>query len=198
MRKVILLATAVAMFAVAAFAQGPDIGAKLDNFELPDTAGKKHSLESLKGKNGTVVIFLSAQCPVVEIYDERVNALAAEAKEKGINFIGINSNVTECLEWVKWHTRRTYKFPVLLDAGNVLADKLGATVTPEVYFIDAKNTLLYHGAIDNSRDAKDANEHFLKTAFARSLAGEKIERTRVKATGCTIKRVQDQPKAGSN
>lgn len=198
MKRLMLLAAAISVLAVAAMAQGPEIGAKLDNFELPDTAGKKHSLESLKGKNGTVVVFLSAQCPVVEIYDERVNALAAEAKEKGINFIGINSNVTECLEWVKWHTKRTYKFPVLLDAGNVLADKLGATVTPEVYFLDPSNKLLYHGAIDNNRNAGEANEHYLKTAFARALAGEKIERTRVKATGCSIKRVQDQAKAGGN
>src|SRR5436189_2520486 len=71
------------------------VGSTVENFSLPDTNGKTQSLNDLKGKNGSVVVFLSAQCPVVKGYNERINQLAAEYAVKGITFIGINSNSTE-------------------------------------------------------------------------------------------------------
>src|SRR5258705_13077025 len=82
-------------------AQTPAIGSTIENFTLPDVSGKTQTLNDLKGKNGAVVVFLSAQCPVVRGYHERINQLAADYHAKGINFIGINSNSTESLDWVK-------------------------------------------------------------------------------------------------
>ena len=165
------------------------VGTALENFSLPDTNGKVQSLNELKGKNGAVVVFLSAQCPVVKAYNERINQLAADYQSKGINFIGINSNSTESAEWVKSHAAENYKFPVLIDKGNVLADKLGATVTPEAYYFDGKNILLYHGAIDNDRSGKAPSDNYLRVAFDSTLAGKAIEKTRANAFGCSIKRV---------
>ncbi len=165
-----------------------EIGGKLENFTLPGTDGKEHSLESLKGKNGAVVMFLSAQCPVVKGYIERINAVAADYKAKGITFIGINSNATEDFAWVKSDGDQNFKFPMLIDKGNKLADKLGATVTPEAYYVDAKNVLLYHGAIDNDRSGKNITDTYLRAAFDQSLAGEKVVNTKKNAFGCTIKR----------
>lgn len=165
------------------------VGSSIDNFSLPDTNGKVQSFNDLKGKNGAVVVFLSAQCPVVKAYNERINQLAAEYQSKGITFIGINSNSTESLDWVKSHAAENYKFPVLIDKGNVLADKLGATVTPEAYYFDGKNVLLYHGAIDNDKSGKAITDAYLRVAFDSSLAGKAIAKTRANAFGCSIKRV---------
>ena len=166
------------------------IGTKLENFSLPDTGGKTHSFNDLKGEKGAVIVFLSAQCPVVKGYNARINEIAAAYKAKGINFIGINSNVTESLDWVKSDAAEVgYQFPVLIDKGNVLADKLGATVTPEAYYFDTKNVLLYHGAIDNDRSGKAVSQNYLKAAFDASLEGKAIAKTRANAFGCTIKRV---------
>jgi hypothetical protein len=135
-------------------------------------------------------VFLSAQCPVVKAYNERINLIAADYAAKGITFIGINSNSTETLDFVKSDAATVgYKFPLLIDKGNVFADKLGAAVTPEVYYLDAKNALLYHGAIDNDRSGKVITDQYLRTAFDSSLAGTKIERTKANAFGCSIKRV---------
>jgi hypothetical protein len=36
---------------------GPAIGATLPSFELPDQAGKPHSLKSLLGPKGAVILF---------------------------------------------------------------------------------------------------------------------------------------------
>jgi peroxiredoxin len=170
------------------------VGAKLENFSLTATDGKTYSFNDLKGKNGAVIVFLSAQCPVVKGYVERINQVAADYKAKGINFIGINSNSTESLEWVTSDAAQYFaSFPMLIDKGNVLADKLGATVTPEAYYFDANSVLQYHGAIDNDRSGKNIQEQYLRTAFDAALSGKKIEKTRANAFGCTIKRA-----AGAN
>lgn len=194
MRKRIFLFTAIfslAMAAVSVNAQtaGFAVGTKIDDFKLMGIDGKEHSLAGLMGKNGAVLVFLSAQCPVVKAYNDRINAIAADYAGKGIAFIGINSNATEDLAWVSSDAAQVgYKFPLLIDKGNVLADKLGATVTPEVYFFDTKNVLLYHGAIDNDKSAKNIQEQYLRTAFDAALAGGKIEKTKTNAFGCSIKR----------
>lgn len=191
MKRAVFLFTLVFALAVAASAQGIEIGATMDNFSMPDLDGKTRTLADLKGKNGSVVVFLSAQCPVVKGYNERIVQIANDYAAKGINFIGINSNATEDLNWVKTDAAAVgYKFPVLIDKGNVFADKLGATVTPEVYYLDAKNVLLYHGAIDNDRSGKAITDTYLKTAFDASLAGKKIDKTKANAFGCTIKRAK--------
>jgi len=171
---------------------GLEIGATVENFSLPDTDGKGQSLDGLKGKNGTLVVWLSAQCPVVKAYKDRINEIAAAYQAKGINFVGINSNATEDLTWVKSNIGEFgYKFPVLVDKGAALADKWGATVTPEVYYFDAKNVLQYHGAIDNDRSGKTVTEPYLKTAFDSSLSGKPIVKTRANAFGCSIKKVAE-------
>ncbi|HEX3100241.1 MAG TPA: redoxin domain-containing protein, partial [Pyrinomonadaceae bacterium] len=126
MKRAVFLLTAFFVLAVAANAQGITVGSTIENFTMSDINGKVQTLNGMKGEKGAVLIFVSAQCPVVKGYNDRMNQLTAEYKAKGINVIGINSNATESLEWVKSHAEATYKFPVLIDKGAVLADKLGA------------------------------------------------------------------------
>lgn len=164
-------------------------GSTVENFKLVDTNGAEKSLNDLKGKNGAILVFVSAQCPVVKQYNERISKVAADFAAKGINVIGINSNHTESLEWVKSHAAEKYKFPVLIDKGNVLADKLGANVTPEVYYLNEKNVLVYHGAVDNSRGGDNITENYLRDAVEANLSGKPVAKKTANAFGCSIKRV---------
>src|ERR1044072_6036723 len=66
----------------------PPIGATLEDSSLPDADGKDHSLKSLTGKNGTVIIFMATKCPVSNAYNERMEKLAQDYKAKGINVVG--------------------------------------------------------------------------------------------------------------
>jgi peroxiredoxin len=167
----------------------PPIGATIEDFTLPDAPGHDHSLKSLAGKKGTVLLFIAVQCPVSNAYNERMEKLAADYKAKGIAVVGINSNVKEDADAVRGHAAENkLTFPILKDAGNKIADKLGATVTPEAYFIDANNKLLYHGRIDNSRNPDQIETSDLRNALDSSLAGKPIQKTEAKAFGCTIKR----------
>ena len=194
MKKLSFLAAAI--FAVAAFisfnpvsaGEGLAIGATMENFKLADTSGTMKSFNDLKGKNGAVLVFLSVQCPVVKGYDARIVKLAEEMSAKGINVIGINSNATEAMEKVKTHAAENYKFPVLKDEGNIIADKLGANVTPEIYYVNEKNVLVYHGAIDNSRNGESITDNYLRDAVDSNLSGKAVAKTTANAFGCSIKR----------
>src|SRR5687768_17112797 len=94
----------------------PAIGATISDFTLSDAAGKEHSLSSLKGKNGTVLIFVAVQCPISNAYNERMEKLAQDYKARGISVIGINSNAPEAGDAVKKHAEENkLTFPVLKD-----------------------------------------------------------------------------------
>ena len=167
----------------------PAIGSTLDDFTLPDASGKEQSLGSLKGKNGAVLIFMAVQCPVSNAYNERMEKLAQDYAARGINVIGINANVSEDAAAVKAHAQEhKLSFPILKDPGNKIADKLGASVTPEAYFLDAHNRLLYHGRIDNSRNPAQVETSDLRNALDAALGDKPVEKTEAKAFGCTIKR----------
>jgi peroxiredoxin len=168
----------------------PAIGATLDDFKLPDAGGKEHSLKSLVGKNGAILIFVATKCPVSNAYNDRMEKLAQDYKAKGINVIGINSNVAELAPEVKEHAAQMkLTFPILKDAGNKIADSLGATRTPEAYLVDANLKLVYHGRIDNSQKTEGVTSSDLREAADELLAGKPVTKTGGAAFGCSIKRV---------
>ncbi|HEV2828554.1 MAG TPA: thioredoxin family protein [Pyrinomonadaceae bacterium] len=167
----------------------PIIGSTIADFTLPDASGTAHSLASLKGKNGSVLIFIAVQCPVSNAYNERMEKLAQDYKARGITVIGVNSNSPESAADVKDHAaKNNLTFTILKDNGNKLADTLGATRTPEAYFLDANNKLLYHGRIDNSRDVAQVNSSELRDALEATLAGKPVPKATANAFGCSIKR----------
>jgi peroxiredoxin len=170
-------------------ASGPAIGAIVEEFKLPDAGGKEHTLSSLRGKNGAVLIFISVQCPVSNAYNERMEKLAQEYKAKGVAVIGINSNVAETADAVRQHAlEKGLTFTVLKDAGNKLADRLDAQVTPEAYYLDGANKLVYRGRIDNSRNGDSISSTELRDAIEATLAGKPVAKAEAKAFGCSIKR----------
>ena len=189
-----LFVIAGAIFAAGARAESevpepPAIGTTIEDFTLPDPDNKDRSLKSLAGKNGTVLLFISVQCPVSNDYNERMEKLAQDYKAKGVAVIGINSNVAEDASAVKAHAEKNkLSFPILKDPGNKIADRLGAKVTPEAYFLDSSNKLLYHGRIDNARNAAQLETSDLRNALDAALGGKAVEKTEAKAFGCSIKR----------
>ena len=188
------LVLVVSSFAVFARSEnekssGVAIGQPVADFKLPDVNGKDQSLASIKGKNGTVLIFISAQCPMVKAYAERIEKLAQDYRARGVNVVGINSNATESIDYMKEQiANEKFSFVVLKDKGNKIADMLGAERTPEVYFLDASNKLVYHGRIDNHRDVSLVQANDLRDAIEATLAGKPVVKTEAAAFGCSIKR----------
>lgn len=168
----------------------PAIGTVIDDFKLPDADGTERSLSALKGAHGTAIIFVATKCPVSNAYNQRMEALAQDYKAKGVSVIGINSNVTEPATEVKSHAADKHlTFTILKDDGNKIADRLGATRTPEVYVLDASNKLVYHGRIDNSQKVEGVTANDLRDALNEMLAGRQVSKTGGAAFGCSIKRI---------
>lgn len=173
----------------AGSASGATIGSVVADFKLSDTSGKEHSLSSLKGTNGTVLIFVSTRCPVSNGYNERMEKLAQDYKAKGVNVIGINANAKETANDIKAHAAENkMTFMILKDKGNKVADQLDAGVTPEVYLLDAGNKLVYHGRIDNHKNPEMVTSNDLRDAIDATLAGKPVLKAEAAAFGCSIKR----------
>ena len=193
-------AVAAAFIAVLTLAAGsvdaadaPKIGAVAPDFTLPGAAdGKAVALKGLLPKSKAVtVLFIATQCPVSNAYNGRMAALGKEYAAKGIAFVGINSNKTEPAAEAAEHARKNgFTFPVVKDDGNRVADLYGAQKTPEVYVVDPKGTLVYHGRIDESADdPKGVKSPDLRRTLDAILEGKPVPVTETKAFGCTIKRV---------
>src|SRR5437588_13126378 len=168
---------------------GVALGAVVPDFTLPDAGGHEHTLASLKGKGGTVLIFMATRCPVSNGYNERMEKLATDYAARGVRVVGINANSTEPVEEVRQHAAdKGLTFTILKDNGNRIADRFDAQVTPEAYLLDASGKLVYYGRIDNSRAGDAITSTELRDAIESVLAGKPVEKPEAKAFGCSIKR----------
>lgn len=163
---------------------------KAENFSLNDLEGKAHSLEQYKDAKAVVLIWVSTQCPVSNDYNTRMAALYEQYKEKGVVFLGINSNKEESIEEIAAHAdENNLRFTILKDPGNVIADKFSASFTPEVFVLNGGLEILYHGRIDDSRRESGITRRDLSAALDEILDEKKVSVSKTKAFGCTIKRV---------
>jgi alkyl hydroperoxide reductase subunit AhpC len=119
-----------------------------------------------------------------------MNSLYKDYSDKQVSFVAINSNKAESIEDIKSHAKeKGFKFPVLKDWNNVVANKLGATVTPEIYVLNPGLEILYHGRIDNSSKVDKVTSNDLRNVLDEILNSKPIAVRSTKAFGCTIKKV---------
>ncbi|HWQ53714.1 MAG TPA: redoxin domain-containing protein [Bryobacteraceae bacterium] len=182
------LLTAVLLLGSAAFPQDFKLGSQVSDFTISDLDGKPVQWSTIKG-DITVVMFVATQCPVSNAYNERMNAVYNDYFPKGVKFVAINANSSEPAEEVREHARQNkFPFAVYKDAGNVVADRFNAQVTPEVFLIDRNGTIRYHGYIDDSRNPARIQKQGLRMALDAVLSNQTPPTTETKAFGCTIKR----------
>lgn len=186
-RNLLIAMTILVSLSINIFASG---STKVDNFKLKDYNGKEHSLSDYKNSKAIVIMFIATKCPVSNNYNDRMAAIFNDYKNKGVVFLGINSNKAEDAEEVKDHAKENgLDFVILKDPNNVIADKFEASVTPEIYVLNEKYEVLYHGRIDDSRKKEDVKSMDLRNTLDEILAGKEVSVNETKAFGCTIKRV---------
>jgi peroxiredoxin len=193
----ILLTLVALVFLTSAFYPGLSSGmtkaatSKIENFTLKDIYGNNHSLKDYSDSKAIVIIFIATQCPISNSYNTRMVDLYNKYHGKNFAILGINSNKTESIEECKAHAEKHgFKFPVLKDEGNVIADMFEAHHTPEAYVLNPKTLeVLYHGRIDDSMDINNVESKDLANTLDEILAGKKVSVTETKAFGCSIKRI---------
>jgi peroxiredoxin len=168
------------------------IGDIVPHFNLPAVDGREYSLDT-SGK-GAVVIFSCNHCPYVQAYEERIKQIQEEFGPRGINVFAISSNdevkyPEDSFESMKQRAReKNFNFPYLHDEDQEVARSYGATHTPEIFLIDDKKRLMFHGKIDdNWQDASKVKNNYLKEAIQELLEGKNISVPETFTIGCTIK-----------
>ena len=166
------------------------VGGKAGDFTVADLQGREVPVSPGKGEV-TVVMFISAICPVSNNYNVRINDLYRDYSAKGVKFVFINANQNEKPALVEDHARRAgFPFPVYADVDNVVADRFGAQSTPETFVIGGDGAIRYHGRIDDSQNPVRVQHHSLRLAIDAVLAGREVAAPETKAFGCTIKRAR--------
>jgi len=173
------------------------LGTQAPDFKLYDTvSGKYLDFKAIKGKNGTVVMFICNHCPYVLHVNNQIVAIANEYKEKGIGFVAISSNDVDNYpqDAPRLMTKQAkivgYNFPYLYDETQKTAQAYQAACTPDFYVFDQDNRLVYRGRMDEStpknnlpNDGKD-----LRKALELLPEGKMIPDAEQKPSiGCNIK-----------
>lgn len=184
------LLPAAIMFAALLTGQEFRLGSRVGDFGIKDVQGNPVEFSKLRG-DVTVITFIATQCPVSNAYSDRMKALYGDYTPKGVKFVFINANRTEPAGEVARHAREhAFPFAVYKDENNVVADRFGASVTPEAFVLDSTGTIRYHGSIDDSQEVRRVQTQRLRDALDAVMAGKPVRAAETKAFGCTIKKVK--------
>ena len=164
------------------------------DFNLKGVDGNYYNLESLKGQNGLLVMFICNHCPYVKSIIHRIIRDTEELKELGVNSVAIMSNNPDEYEedsfenMQKIATKMNFPFPYLIDETQEVARSYGAVCTPDFFGYNSDLGLQYRGRLDESRketiiDAKrDLFEAMKEVAISGNGPDEQIP-----SMGCSIK-----------
>ncbi len=187
-----LAVVAVAAMGSWASAESVKIGDAAPGFTAVGVDGKEVSLKSaLKGAEAVVVCFTCNKCPIAIAHEDRFIEFTKTYKDKKVRFVALNcNNADEDLERMKERAEeKGFNFLYAFDTSGDAARDFGATRTPEMYLIDAKGNVQYHGGFDNKPLGDKPDEPtktYLINAVDAVLAGKKPEVAETRAIGCGI------------
>ncbi|MBP8131136.1 MAG: redoxin domain-containing protein [Candidatus Hydrogenedentes bacterium] len=165
------------------------VGSVVPDFKLTDVTGTEHTLAQYKGKV-VALVFTSQECPYSRGADPQLADIARKYAEKGVVVLSIDSHKDTTPEQIRqYRDDKQLPFPILKDPGNKYADAVGAKQTPEVFLVDKKGKLAYHGAFDDRRGTDEPGETpYLANAIEALLADKTPDPADTRQWGCSIKR----------
>jgi hypothetical protein len=201
LKTLVVGSPAVTMLAPAAqAAASPALGAPAPAFTAAGADGNPVSLAAYKGK--TVVLeWTNDGCPFVrKHYDASGNIpkLQKEATAAGVVWLQVISSSpgtqghTDGAGALKLNRQRgAVPTAVVLDPKGEVGRRYGATVTPHMFIIDAKGTLVYKGGIDSIPSSRSDDiakaEPYVRLALADIAAGRPVAQPNTRPYGCTVK-----------
>ena len=173
------------------------LGTIAPDFTLLDTISREDkSLVSLKGEQGTLVLFICNHCPYVIHIKEQLIDIAKKYAQQGINTIAISANDIEnypqdapdkmqtlMAEWGNPFAAYLY------DQTQVVAKTYLAACTPDIYLFDKDLSCVYRGRLDAATPKNDVplTGKDLRKALDALLAGKPIIEEQIPSIGCNIK-----------
>ena len=170
-----------------------EIGAAAPDFKLPATDGNNYALSDFKDEF-LVIFFTCNHCPYVIGSDEVSRATALKFADKGVRFIGINSNSAGTYQEDDFPHMRSrmeeQKFPwlYLYDESQEVALAYGALRTPHFYLFNLERKLLYTGmGVDQPNDSSRITVNDLEIVLEEVVAGLPVSVPVTNPIGCNVK-----------
>jgi peroxiredoxin len=163
------------------------------SFSLPGVDGRSHSLDDYGDAAALVLVQSCNHCPYVQAWEGRLIAIQQDYAERGVRIVAISSNDVsshpeDSFEQMQVRSREQgFNFDYLYDESQSIARALGSERTPEVFVFDGDRRLVYHGAIDDSRNEEAATARYLRDALDAVLAGAAPAVADTMPVGCTVK-----------
>lgn len=172
-----------------------DFGWKAVDFDLPGVDGQRYTLDTVRGPNGLLVMFICNHCPYVKAVIDRIVRDTKELKQYGIGAIAIMSNDPTDYPEDSWDNmvriarEKQFPFPYVLDATQEVAKAYGAVCTPDFFGFNANLELQYRGRLDESRKetAPEGVRRDLFEAMKQIAQTGQGPREQIPSIGCSIK-----------
>ena len=120
--------------------------------------------------------------------------LQREYGDRGFRLVAVNSNDADnypedSFEAMKARAQQQgFNFDYLYDEDQSVVQAYGAERTPEVFLFDSERRLVYHGAIDDSREESEVTERYLRDAIEAVLVDDEPPVSETAPVGCSVKR----------
>jgi peroxiredoxin len=170
-----------------------EIGALAPEFSLPATDGNTYSLSDFD-EEFLVIFFTCNHCPYVLGSDEVTRASALKFADRGVRFVGINSNSASTYEsddfphMVKRMEEHQFPWLYMYDESQQIARSYGALRTPHFYVFDSERRLRYTGrGVDQPRDASRITVNDLDRALEELTSGRTVSVPVTNPIGCNVK-----------
>ena len=172
-----------------------DFGKKADFFELKSIENKLINLNDVKGKNGTLIMFICNHCPYVKaVIDDIVDDCKNLEKEE-IKSVAIMSNDQKNYpedsfeKMISFSKKYKFNFPYLVDETQKVAKTYDAVCTPDFFGYNANLELQYRGRIRELKDLKPvkSGESDLLKAMKLIAKTRKGPENQTPSMGCNIK-----------
>lgn len=158
---------------------------------LQDIQGQSRTPLKTDQANGSILFFVTHDCPISNAYSPELTRLRNEFSSKGfqLTLVYVDPDVTA--DGIKQHMKdySLEGYTAISDKKHVLVKEAGATITPEVAVIANNGTISYRGRIDNMYPAlgqrrRIITERDLRNVLNSIVDNKSIPITRTKAVGC--------------
>ena len=161
------------------------VGKTAPELKASNVKGESVPLCDAKAKF-TVVAFLSTRCPCTARYLTRLQEVQKQFRDS-VYLVGVNSNANEQAHDVEcFIDAQKLTFPLLKDTDYSVLHALRARSTPEVFVLDSRRVVRYHGAIDDSLYGDKVKHTYLHDALAALTADKPLAEPDTKFIGCGI------------